>query len=208
MNAEAQADWRFAPDQVFAHARARLSLRPPRDWRNAPGNLPGAPGRLRPAAVLVGLAAGRDEVRIILTQRTASLRVHSGQIAFPGGTIEALDQSPIAAALREAREEIGLDPVLVEPLGFLDPQATRTGFCILPVVAKVTAPVAFTLNPAEVDEAFEVPFAFLMDSANHVLHHKEIEGQMRHFHAMPYGTRNIWGVTAGILRNLYERLYG
>jgi 8-oxo-dGTP pyrophosphatase MutT (NUDIX family) len=108
--------------------------------------------------------------------------------------------------LREAREEIGLDPRHVEPLGYLDPFPTGTGFCIVPVVAKVATPVTFEINPEEVDEAFEVPFAFLMDTA--ALHHKEVEGKIRRFHAMPYGGRNIWGVTAGILRNLYERLYG
>jgi 8-oxo-dGTP pyrophosphatase MutT (NUDIX family) len=200
MKADASADWRFAPATVFAHVRARLTLTPDGDW-------PQRDPRLRPAAVLIGLAAYPDEVRIILTQRTAALRVHSGQIAFPGGKIDVQDKNAAAAALREAREEIGLDPRYVEPLGYLDPHTTGTGFCILPVVAKVTAPVVFKVNPDEVDEAFEVPFAFLMDSANHALHHREIEGKLRHFHAMPYGTRNIWGVTAGILRNLYERLY-
>jgi 8-oxo-dGTP pyrophosphatase MutT (NUDIX family) len=207
MKAKASADWRFAPATVFAHVRARLTLTPGgdgHDMRPASGN----PARLRPAAVLIGLADYPEEVRLILTQRTAALRDHSGQIAFPGGKIDARDKSPAAAALREAHEEIGLDPRQVEPLGYLEPYATRTGFYIVPVVAKIAAPVALKINPDEVDEAFEVPFAFLMDAANHALHNKEIEGKMRHFHAMPYGARNIWGVTAGILRNLYERLYG
>lgn len=200
MKAGLSEDWRFAPATVFAHAQARLALTKNKDWR--------APPRLRPAAVLIGLAAHPHEVTIILTQRTAALRVHSGQIAFPGGSIEARDKSPVAAALREAQEEIGLDPAQVEPLGTLDPYTTGTGYWIIPVVAKVVAPVALTINREEVDEAFEVPFAFLMDAANHAVHHKEFDGQLRHFHAMPYGERNIWGVTAGILRNLYERLYG
>jgi 8-oxo-dGTP pyrophosphatase MutT (NUDIX family) len=201
MKAEAFADWRFAPATVFAHVRARLTLTPVRDWPQ--GDLACS----RPAAVLIGLVAYPDEVRVILTQRTAALRVHSGQIAFPGGKIDVEDQSPVAAALREAQEEIGLDPRHVEPLGTLDPYVTGTGFRIVPVVAKVAAPVTFKINPEEVDEAFEVPFAFLMDSANHALHHQEIEGKLRRFHAMPYGARNIWGVTAGILHNLHERLY-
>jgi 8-oxo-dGTP pyrophosphatase MutT (NUDIX family) len=206
MKAEAPAEWRFAPATVFAHVRARLTLT---DFGQNPLRAPrGDPARLHPAAVLIGLTAHRDEVRVILTQRTAALRVHAGQIAFPGGKIDARDRSPAAAALREAQEEIGLDPRHVEPLGYLDPYVTGTGFCIVPVVAKVAAPVAIRINPEEVAEAFEVPFAFLMDSANHALHHKEIEGKLRRFHAMPYDGRNIWGVTAGILRNLYERLYG
>ena len=206
MKVEASAAERFSPDNVFAHLRARLAPTGGGEYAHgAPGP---DPSRLCPAAVLIGLAAYPGEVRVILTQRTSSLRVHSGQIAFPGGKIDAADPSPIAAALREAEEEIGLDARHVEPLGTLDPHMTSTGFCIIPVVAKVAAPVTFRINPREVDEAFEVPFAFLMDSANHALHHQEIEGKMRHFHAMPYGARNIWGVTAGILRNLYERLYG
>jgi 8-oxo-dGTP pyrophosphatase MutT (NUDIX family) len=198
MKAEASADWRFAPATVFAHVRRRLTLTLDRNW-------PQSDPLLRQAAVLIGLAAYRDEVRVILTQRTAALRVHSGQIAFPGGEIDARDKTPAAAALREAQEEIGLDPCHVEPLGYLDPYTTGTGFCIRPVVAKVTPSAAFKVNPDEVDEVFEVPFAFLMDSANHALHQKEMKEDCGS--SMPYGSRNIWGVTAGILRNLYERLY-
>jgi 8-oxo-dGTP pyrophosphatase MutT (NUDIX family) len=161
MKAEAPAEWRFAPATVFAHVQARLALTDVgRDPQGAPGS---DPARLRPVAVLIGLAAYPDEVRVILAQRTSALRLHSGQIA--------------AAALREAQEEIGLDPCHVEPLGYLDPYPTGTGICIVPVVAKVATPITFEINPEEVDEAFEVPFAFLMDTANHALHHKEFEGK-------------------------------
>jgi 8-oxo-dGTP pyrophosphatase MutT (NUDIX family) len=200
---------RFSSSAVFAHARSRLMVAPPRGWRDARGTGPhGDPTPLRPAAVLVGLAAYTNEVRVLLTQRTVALRDHSGQIAFPGGKIERGDKNPAAAALREAREEIGLDQYHIELLGYLDPHLTGTGFCVFPVVAKVATPLVLKLNSDEVEEAFEVPFAFLMDATNHELHHKEFAGKLRRFHAIPYSTRNIWGVTAGILRNLYERLYG
>jgi 8-oxo-dGTP pyrophosphatase MutT (NUDIX family) len=199
---------RFAPAVVFAHARKRLMPMPPHGWRDLRGAGPhGVPGPLRPAAVLIGLAAYANEVRVLFTQRAAALKHHSGQIAFPGGKIERSDKSPAAAALREAREEIDLDPSHVTLLGYLDPYPTGTGFCVFPIVAKLATPFTLNVNPIEVDEVFEVPFAFLMDGANHELHHKELAGKLRRYHAIPYGTRNIWGVTAGILHNLYERLY-
>jgi 8-oxo-dGTP pyrophosphatase MutT (NUDIX family) len=205
MHATARSDPRFAPANVFAHVRARLTLTP--EARGAAPCIDPDATAACPAAVLIALTGYKDEVRVILTQRTKALRVHSGQIAFPGGKIDAQDESPAAAALREAHEEIGLDARHVEPLGYLDPFSTGTGFRIIPVVAKVTPPLTLKINPDEVDEAFEVPFAFLMDAANHTEHIREFEGKLRRFHAMPYGTRNIWGATAGILRNLYERLY-
>lgn len=172
-----------------------------------PAALAALAAEARAAAVLVGLVAYPGEVRVLLTQRAAALRVHSGQIAFPGGKIEAHDESPVAAALREAHEEIGLESSCVAPLGYLDPYLTGTGFCIIPVVARVSPPLALELNREEVEDAFEAPFAFLMDAANHALETREFEGRMRQFYAMPFGERHIWGVTAGILRNLYERLY-
>jgi 8-oxo-dGTP pyrophosphatase MutT (NUDIX family) len=138
--------------------------------------------------------------------RTIALPGYS-QIAIPGGKIEARDKSPAATALCEAREEIGLDAGHVEPLGYPDPYPTGPGFSIVPVVAKATAPVAIKINPDTLIEAFEVPFAFIINAANHALRHKQLDGKTRHFHAMPYGTLNILSVTAGILRNLYERLY-
>ncbi|MCI0466874.1 MAG: CoA pyrophosphatase [Beijerinckiaceae bacterium] len=186
----------------------RLLPSPPPGWQGPPAaESRGGPRFLQPAAVLIGLAAYGEEIKVILTQRTAALRDHSGQIAFPGGKIEPCDTSPAAAAMREAKEEIGLDMRHIEPLGYLDSVPTGTGFCIFPFVAKVSTPFDLRINPDEVEDAFEVPFAFLMDPANHALLHKEFDGKPRKFHAMPYGERYIWGVTAGILRNLYERLY-
>jgi 8-oxo-dGTP pyrophosphatase MutT (NUDIX family) len=160
----------------------------------------------RPAAVLVPVV-DHLEPTVLLTLRTAVLPSHAGQIAFPGGKIESGDATPLAAALREAQEEIGLGRNLIEPIGYLDLYLTFSGFRILPVVARVDPAFTISLNPAEVDDAFEVPLAFLMDVQNHALHSRDWKGVVRRYYAMPFGERYIWGVTAGILRNLYERLY-
>jgi 8-oxo-dGTP pyrophosphatase MutT (NUDIX family) len=160
-----------------------------------------------PAAVLIPVVA-REEPTVLLTQRSSELPVHAGQISFPGGKLDAADPDPLATALREAEEEIGLDAGFVDPLGYLDPYLSGTGFRIVPVVALISPAFHLALNPAEVDEAFEVPLTFLMTPGNHARHSREWKGVQRSFYAMPYGERYIWGVTAGILRKLYERLYG
>lgn len=161
----------------------------------------------RQAAVLVPIVAREDGVTVLLTQRATALRDHSGQVAFPGGKIDPSDRSPVDAALREADEEIGLASERVEALAYLDPYLTGTNYKIIPVVAIVQPPFELTINPAEVDSAFEVPLRFLMQTTNHQRRQLEWRGRMRQFYAMPYGEWNIWGATAGILRNLYERLY-
>ena len=160
----------------------------------------------KPAAVLVPVVE-RAEPVVLLTLRTPDLKSHSGQIAFPGGRIDAGDANPLAAALREAEEEIGLAPALVEPIGYLDLYLTFSGFRILPLVARVKPDYRLSVNPAEVVEAFEVPLAFLMQPVNHQRHKRDWKGIERQYYAMPFGERYIWGVTAGILRNLYERIY-
>jgi 8-oxo-dGTP pyrophosphatase MutT (NUDIX family) len=157
--------------------------------------------------VLISFVARPQGATVLLTQRSHALSHHAGQIAFPGGRIEPSDASPLAAALRETEEEIGLTREAVTPLGYLDPYFTGSGYRILPVVAIVTPPFALVIDPAEVDEAFEVPAGFLMDPANHLWHLREREGRTRGHYAMPFGERYIWGATAGILRNLYEKLY-
>jgi 8-oxo-dGTP pyrophosphatase MutT (NUDIX family) len=159
----------------------------------------------RAAAVLVPIVA-RPNLTVLFTQRTDHLPSHAGQISFPGGKMEDGDSDPLATALREAREEIGLSPSFVEPLGFLDPYRTGTGFRIAPVVAIVQPGFTLTLDPNEVADAFEVPLGFLMDASNHKTHVRTWRGSERRYYAMPFEQRYIWGATAGIMKNLYERL--
>jgi 8-oxo-dGTP pyrophosphatase MutT (NUDIX family) len=160
----------------------------------------------KPAAVLVPII-DRHQPTVLLTLRTAELASHAGQVAFPGGKIEAADESPVAAALREAREETGLAPALIEPIGYLDLYLTFSGFRILPTVARVKPDFTLALNPREVTETFEVPLEFLMTPANHQRKTRDWNGLARDYYAIPFENRYIWGITAGILRNLYERVY-
>jgi 8-oxo-dGTP pyrophosphatase MutT (NUDIX family) len=160
----------------------------------------------RPAAVLVGIV-DRPIPTVLLTQRTSDLSSHAGQIAFPGGKIDPHDDTPLAAAVREAQEEIGLDAKFIEPIGYLDLYLTFSGFRILPSLARVSPDYTMTINPAEVADAFEVPLEFLMTPANHARKSRENRGVTRQYYEMPYEERYIWGVTAGIIRNLYERIY-
>ena len=160
----------------------------------------------RPAAVLVPIVL-RPELTVMLTQRSHDVPSHPGQISFPGGKVEPGDASPLGAALREAREEIGLEAEFVEPLGFLDSYRTGTGFQISPLVAFVRPGFPLALDEREVTEVFEVPLAFLMDEANHQKHVREWRGRQRSYYAMPYGERYIWGATAGMLKNMHQRLF-
>lgn len=161
---------------------------------------------IRPAAVLVAVV-DRAEPTVILTQRSAHLPQHPGQISFPGGKIEPTDETPLAAALREAEEEVGLDARFVDPIGYLDLYMTTQGYRIVPSVARIAPDYSLTLNPSEVDEAFEVPLQFLLEPANHQRRSRDWEGITRYYFEIPFEQRRIWGVTAGILRNLYEKLY-
>jgi 8-oxo-dGTP pyrophosphatase MutT (NUDIX family) len=166
-----------------------------------------APAAPKPAAVLVPIVL-HEEPAVLFTERAVGLREHSGQIAFPGGRVDEADGSPLEAAYREAEEEIGLDRSLVRPLGYLDAYLSTTNYLVMPVVGLVSPAYRLALNPFEVADAFEVPLSFLMDPAHHELHAREWKGRLRRYYAMPYRERYIWGVTAGIVRNLYERLYG
>jgi 8-oxo-dGTP pyrophosphatase MutT (NUDIX family) len=162
---------------------------------------------LREAAVLIPVVDRGDAAGMILTRRTQTMRQHSGQVAFPGGAVDAADASPEAAALREAYEEIGLEADFVETIGRLPAYLTTTGFRITPVIGLVRPDYALTLNREEVDAAFEVPFAFVMNPDNHKRESRVWEGKERFYYSMPYLEHHIWGVTAGILRVLYERLH-
>lgn len=216
----APVDQRVTSRDFFARARARLSLEVPPALTDL--SVPAVRGDLdldtsaweqagvtatKPAAVLIPIIA-RSELTVLLTLRTAELTSHAGQIAFPGGKIDPQDATPLAASLREAKEEIGLDQRLVDPIGYLDLYLTFSGFRILPVVSCVEPDYHLTLNQSEVADAFEVPLAFLMTPDNHLRKSRDWKGITRHYYEMPFGDRLIWGVTAGILRNMYERIYG
>lgn len=159
------------------------------------------------AAVLIPVIERTSGTSLILTQRSNDLRHHAGQISFPGGKVDKTDNHITDAALREAKEEIGLEPAKADVLGFLDPYYTATGFYIVPVVAVISPDFVAEANPDEVQEVFEVPLEFLMSEDNHHRHSLVWQGHVRYYHAMPYENYYIWGATAGIIHNLYERLY-
>lgn len=161
---------------------------------------------LTPAAVLFPIVVRDAGHTVMLTQRTAHLRDHAGQISFPGGRVEADDLSPTHTALRETEEEVGLSRERVEILGFLPEYRTGTGFRVTPVVGLVHPPFALQPDPFEVAEVFEVPLAFLLDPANHQRHEMHYRGALRQYFAMPYGDYFIWGATAGMIRSLSQRL--
>ncbi|HYW62478.1 MAG TPA: CoA pyrophosphatase [Bradyrhizobium sp.] len=205
--------------EFFDRARARLRFEIPPGLNDAsiipasgdPGNdrmlqIVAQERPIRPAAVLIPVVE-HEKPTVLLTQRAAHLNDHAGQISFPGGKIDATDASPLDAAVREAWEEIGLAREFIDPIGYLDLYGTAFGFRILPALARVKPGFKLRINETEVDDAFEVPLAFLMDPANHQLHSKEFRGIERSYYAMPFAERYIWGATAGILRVLYERIY-
>lgn len=161
------------------------------------------------ASVLVPIVT-RDEPMVLLTERTAHLSTHSGQVAFPGGKRDETDADAAATALREAQEEIGLTAAVVDVIGDMPTYKTGTMFIITPVVALVSPDYQLAVNPHEVADAFEVPLAFLMDPAHHRRHRIEFSGTSREWFSMPYADgaseRFIWGATAAMLRNLYRFL--
>lgn len=204
--------------EFFARAAAKLSPTPPPNLYDEHLVLRGdhdgdqalrARAEIRPiryAAVLVPVI-DRREPSVLLTLRTENLSTHAGQVAFPGGRIDDTDAGPADTAMREAEEEIALDRRFVSTIGYSDIYLSGTGFRIVPVVARVAPGFELSPNPAEVADVFEVPLEFLMGPENHQRHSREWRGMMRSYYAMPFGDRYIWGVTAGILRVLYEKLY-
>jgi 8-oxo-dGTP pyrophosphatase MutT (NUDIX family) len=208
----------FDSAEFFARARARLGFNIPPGLTD-PSIVPpsGDQGTdrmleiiareqpIRPAAVLIAVV-DHPQPTVLLTQRAAHLHDHAGQISFPGGKIDPEDASPLDAALREAWEEIGLAREFIDPIGYLDLYGTGFGFRILPTLARIRPGFTLRISEDEVDDAFEVPLAFLMDAANHQVHSKEFRGIMRSYYAMPFEQHYIWGATAGMLRVLYERI--
>ncbi len=209
----------LSADEFFSRVRARLTLDVPPGLTDASvtparGDHDADPVMqkiaevrpIRPAAVLVPIV-DHPEPTVLLTQRAQHLPDHPGQVSFPGGKIDKGDADPRASALRETEEEIGLDRAHIEPLGYLDLYMTTLGYRIVPVIARVKPGFSLKLNVSEVDAIFEVPLAFLMDQNNVQRHSREWQGMIRHYYAFTFGERYIWGVTAGILRNLHERIY-
>ncbi|MGA7781492.1 MAG: CoA pyrophosphatase [Paraburkholderia sp.] len=198
---------RLTPDGLRARFKQLLS------WTAEPGDARWKEfGDPRVAAVLVPLVVREEGITVLLTQRADHLNDHAGQVSFPGGRHEPFDADSTATALREAQEEVGLDPGRVEVLGSLPDYLTATGFCVTPVVGLVHPPFTIEADSLEVAEVFEVPLSFLMDPARHEVRVFRWEGGERRFFAMPYprgdaaGDYFIWGATAGMLRNFYRFL--
>src|SRR6516165_4146800 len=206
--------------EFFARARERLTFDvpagfadpqviPPHDQPDADPAVIAAISAvrpIRPAAVLVPVIE-REEPSVLFTQRTSHLRDHSGQISFPGGKIDADDASPAAAALREAEEEVALARSFVEPIGYLDIHMNPFGFRIMPVLARVRPGFSLRLSTSEVEGAFEAPLSFLMTPQNYERAGRDWNGLTLSLYTISFGESSIWGATAGILRNLYERVY-
>lgn len=163
--------------------------------------------RIRRAAVLVGLIERGEDYSVVLTLRPDTMSTHAGQIAFPGGRLEP-GETAIQAALRESHEEVGIVPETVRLLGQGDTYLSGTGFAIAPFVGILPADFVPEPHATEVADVFETPLSFLMDAANHERHEREFRGALRAYYAMPHNGRYIWGVTAGMIKSLYDRLYG
>lgn len=199
----------MTPDLFCAHAPKVLRPDPPLTWDLSDDQMNSKAQMIpqgivpTPAAVLVGVL-DNNGASLLLTQRHGGLSKHAGQIAFPGGRMDA-GETPLQAALREAEEEIGLERRFVEPLGYLDGYLTVTGYFIVPVVARILPGHEFVAQTDEVDEIFDVPLQFLLDTKNRETQSREWKGMTRYYYVYPYETRHIWGATAGMIKNLSDR---
>jgi 8-oxo-dGTP pyrophosphatase MutT (NUDIX family) len=201
----------FSAADFRARAAAQPAIRAGDDYGDHRFN-PGHPRiaskkALRYAAVLIPVIDRGAEATVLLTKRAEKLRNHSGQVAFPGGTIDATDPTAEFTALRETMEEIGLAESFIQVIGRMPDYVAGSGYRIVPVLGVVHPGFSLTLNPDEVDVAFEVPLSFLMDPANHRRDSRMWNDLEWFFYEIPYGGQRVWGVTAGIIRTLYERLY-
>lgn len=196
----------------FAQLRRRFQADPPWQPEVRDDRARSDSDAIRDAAVLIPLVTDDQGEKVILTTRPATLSSHSGQISFPGGGVDADDANRYATALREAQEEIDLDPAQVEVIGHLPEYITNSGFSVTPVVGLIAGTPALKANPTEVDEIFQVPLSFLMDPENHERRQFNWQGEARTFYSMPWTNPDdsveyfIWGVTAAIIRNLYHCL--
>lgn len=202
-------------ERIVTRLRDTQPSTSPDDWRIA-GVPPAQMQRLRahfpaqpvPAAVLVPIVDRPAGLTMLLTERASTLRNHAGQVSFPGGRIEAEDESPAAAALRETFEEIGLAPDRIEVVGYLDTYLTITGYAVVPVVGFVRPEFSLALDEFEVAGVFEVPLRVILDPSNHRLRRREVQGVEVAYYEIPYEDHHIWGATAGMLVGLQQRLAG
>lgn len=198
-------------DDFLMRAPSALRADPPETWdltddeMNSKAQMIPSGIIPKPAAVLVGVIEN-NRPTVLLTQRTTTLSKHGGQIAFPGGRLDA-GETPLQAAVREAEEETGLLPHYIQPLGYLDGYLTVTGYFIVPVVARILPGFTFTPQAAEVDDIFDVPLSFLLDWKNCETQSREWKGMTRRYYVYPYEQRYIWGATAGIIKNLSDRFH-
>ncbi|MEL7482054.1 MAG: CoA pyrophosphatase [Pseudomonadota bacterium] len=193
--------------------RAATRLDPPKgpshlaeggDLEHVPADLIAA---IRPAAVLIGIVPRVEEPSVVLTTRPATMKSHAGQVAFPGGKIDPGDADEVAAALREAEEEVGAPVDRTDVIGRGAPYISGSAYRITPVVGLLPPDFIAKPDPLEVDEAFETPLSFLMDPANHQAREGVWKGRTRRYYEMPHNGYRIWGVTAGIIRALHDQLY-
>jgi 8-oxo-dGTP pyrophosphatase MutT (NUDIX family) len=209
---EARArDWRMTLDDFSAVGVCALRADAPPTWDHSDDDM-NMRARMIPegvqpkaAAVLVGVLDHAEGPRLLLTQRKATLSTHAGQIAFPGGRLDG-DETPLQAALREAEEETGLDRRFVTPLGYLDGYLTITSYFVVPVVARIAEGFKFVPQTDEVDDIFDVPLAFLLNATNRKTEMRVVRGVERRYYVYPFGERHIWGATAGIIKNLSDRV--